>query len=99
MAPIALRVEIAEIELVLAAELDRRRGAGDLARDEGFAAQRALVVEEYPVGRVDAVRLAIIDDDPIGVEFGRRIGRARVEWGCFRLRRLCTRPYSSEVEA
>ena len=42
MAPVALGVEIAEIKLVLQPELDRGDRARDLARDEGFAARRAL---------------------------------------------------------
>ncbi len=39
VAPVALGVEIAEIEALLQAELDRRDRARDLARDEGLAAR------------------------------------------------------------
>lgn len=45
MAPVALGVEIAEVELVLPGELDGGGGAGDFASDEGLAAQRAFMVE------------------------------------------------------
>ena len=79
MAPIALGVEIAEIEPLLHAEMDRRDGAGDLAGDESFAADRALVIEQDAVRGVDAVGLAIVDRNPVGVELGRRIRRARIE--------------------
>ena len=45
MAPVALGIEIAEKQLLLAAELYRRCGARNLARHERLAAQRAFVVE------------------------------------------------------
>jgi hypothetical protein len=54
VAPVALGVQIADVEAFLQAELDRRDGAGDLARDEGLAPNRALVVEQ------DAVRNGVV---------------------------------------
>ena len=47
-APVALRVEVAEPQLVREAELDARRRVGDLAGDELQAAPRRFVVEEDP---------------------------------------------------
>src|SRR5947207_3237067 len=49
MAPIALGIEIAEIEARLKALVDRGHRAGDLAGDEGLAARRPLMVEEDAV--------------------------------------------------
>ena len=49
MAPVALGVEVAEVELVLQAELDRGDRAGDLARDEGLAADRASWLNRMPL--------------------------------------------------
>jgi len=46
VAPVALGLEVAEVELVLQAVLDAAYGAGDLARDKGLAAALALVVEQ-----------------------------------------------------
>ena len=46
VAPVALGVEIAELEHVELAELDLGAPIGDLARDELAAAQRRLVVEQ-----------------------------------------------------
>ena len=60
VAPVALRVEVAQVEVVLQAQGDARHGAGDLARHEGLAADRALVVEEDAVGGVQAVGLAVV---------------------------------------
>lgn len=45
MAPVALGVDVPEIEARLLSQRDLRRGAGDLARDERPPATRALVVE------------------------------------------------------
>src|ERR1700689_1103676 len=60
--------------------MDRRDAASDLARDERFAADRALVVEQDAVRCMQAVGLAIVDGNPICVELGGGIGRARIKW-------------------
>ncbi len=49
--PIALGVEIADIEGLLQPVMDRRHRPGDLAGDEGFAAGGAFKIEENAVGR------------------------------------------------
>jgi hypothetical protein len=54
VAPVALGVEVAEVERVLEAHLDPGGGAGDLAGDEGLAAAGRLVVEEDAVAGVQA---------------------------------------------
>ncbi len=79
MAPIALAVDIADIELLLQAEMNGGHGAGDLAGDEGFAAGRPLMVEQDAVRRMQAIGLAVIDGDPIGIKLGRRIRAARIK--------------------
>src|SRR5580692_6743936 len=60
-APVALGVEVAEGHLLLRARGDAADGPGDLARHEVLAAPRALVIEEEPVAREHAVRLAVVD--------------------------------------
>ena len=67
---------------------DRGDGAGDLAGDEGLAADRALVVEQDAVRGVHAVGLAVVHRDPVGVDLGGAVGRARVERRGLRLRHL-----------
>ena len=79
MAPVALGIEIADIESLLQTVLDRRHRAGDLAGNEGFSAHRPFMVKQNAIGGMDAVGLAVIDGDPIGVELGRGIRRARIE--------------------
>ncbi len=88
MAPVAQRAHVAQVQAVLQPERDACDGARDLARDEGFAAHRRLVVEQDAVAGVDAVGLAVIDGDPVGVELGHRVGAARIEGRGFLLRNL-----------
>ena len=45
-------------------------GTSDLTCHKGLAAAWTLVVEQNTVGGMHAVRLAVVDDDPVGVEFG-----------------------------
>lgn len=73
MAPVALRVQIAEKKLVLQPELDARCGASDLPRDKGLSPARRLVVEENAVASEQAIRLAEIDGDPVGVQLGHAV--------------------------
>ena len=79
VAPVAPGVEVPEQQPVLQPQGDAAGGAGDLARDERLAAARALVVEEDPAAGEQAVRLAVVHRDPVGVELGRAVGGARVE--------------------
>ena len=81
IAPVAERVEVAEIELVLIALLDACRRQGDLAGDEGLAATFALVVEEDAVDGEHAVALAVVLHNPKAVLLGHAVRRARIE-GC-----------------
>ena len=86
VAPVAQGGEIAEVETFLQANSNAREGARDFSGDEGFAADRAFVVEQDAVTRIDAVGLAVVDGDPVGVELGDGVGAARVEGRCFLLR-------------
>ncbi len=88
MAPVALGVEVAEEERLLQADLDAREAAGDLAGDEGLAAQGRLVIEEDAVAGVHAVGLAIIHTDPEGVQLGDSVRRTRIEGRRLALRDL-----------
>src|SRR5437899_553615 len=88
MSPVARGIEIAEVHSLLQAMLDRRHRARDLAGDESFAADRALVVEQDPVRGMYPVGFAVIDCDPMSVKLRRRIRRARVKRRCFVLRDL-----------
>ena len=88
VAPVALGVEIAEIEPFLQSACDRGDGARDLAGDKGLAAERALVIEQDPVRGVHSVGFAIVHDRPVGEKFGDAVGAARVERRLLRLRNL-----------
>ncbi len=84
--PVALGVEVAEVEMLLLAELDGSDGAGDFASDKGLAPAWAFVVEEDAVRGVHAVAFAVVHGDPIGIHFCRAVGAAWPEGGCFGLR-------------
>jgi len=79
--PVALGVDVAEVEALLQSLADARDGDGDLARDEGGTTAGRLVVEEDAVGQVHAVGLAVVDEDPEGVLLRDSVGRAGVEGG------------------
>ena len=74
--------------MLLEPELDGGDRARDLAGDEGLAAHRAFMVEQDAVRGMHAVGLAIVHRDPIGVELGCGIGRARIEGRRLALRDL-----------
>ena len=58
---------------------DRGRVPGDLAGDELEAPARALVVEQDAAGRVEVVRLPVIDRDEVTVDLGHSIRGPRIE--------------------
>jgi hypothetical protein len=99
MAPVAPGVEIAEKELALQPVGDGSDASGDLAGDEGLTADRALVVEQDSVRGMNAVGFAVVDRDPVGIELGGPVRRARIERRGFRLGISWTLPYIYEVEA
>lgn len=79
MTPVALGIEVAQVQAVLQAKLDARQGAGDLAGHERLAADRGFVIEQDAVAGVHAVGLAVVDCDPVGIQFGHGVGATRIE--------------------
>ena len=69
-------------------QFDGGDGAGDLARHEGLAAQRAFMVEQDAVRRMHAIGFAVIDRDPVGIKLGGGIRPARIEGRRLALRHL-----------
>jgi len=80
VAPVALGIEVAEVEFVLEAHLDAGGGTGDLAGHEGLSAAGALVIEEDAVGSMQVVGLPVIHGQPVGEDLGAAVGGAWVEW-------------------
>src|SRR5207237_2637528 len=91
-APVALSLDIAEIEHFFEARLDAGDAARDLAGDEGFAADRALVVEQDAVASIHAVGLTVVHRNPVAVQFCDAVRRTRIEW-----RRLLLRHFLHEA--
>src|SRR5213594_1448502 len=88
VAPVTLGLEIAEIDLLLQARLDVGDRPADLARHEGLATPRRLVVEQDAVGGEQAVALPVIHRRPEGKDFRHAVRAARVERGRLALRDL-----------
>ena len=86
MTPVTLGIHIAKVKTLLQAQLDARQCPGDLSGDKGLPAQRTFMIEQNAVAGIDSVGFPIIDGDPVGIEFGNRIGRARVKRRRLRLR-------------
>src|SRR6266702_5928525 len=86
MAPVALGPEVAEVNRIFETDLDAGDAAGDLARDKRLAADRALVIEQDAVGSIHAIGFAVVHGDPVAIELGDAIGRARIERRRFLLR-------------
>ena len=84
--PVPLGIEVAEVEFLLKPKFDPRGGPSDFPRHEGLAAAGTLVVEKNPARAVDAVALAVVDRDPVGIEFGHAIRAAGIEGRGLRLR-------------
>jgi hypothetical protein len=86
VSPVALGVEVAQVELLLQAGLDAPDGAGDLAGHERLAAAGRLVVEQDAVAREEVVALAVVHGLPEAIDLGAGVRRARVEGRRQRLR-------------
>ena len=76
-APVPLRVQVAEPQLVLLPVVDAGHAVRDLACHELDAPARRLVVEEDAAAGVHAEALPVVDGDPVPVELrDRRRGSA-----------------------
>ena len=88
-APVAVRFEVAEGELVAASpSLMRATPSRDLARDELEAAPRRLVVEQDAGAGEQAVALAVVDGDVVAEHLRHAVRAARVERRHLGLRHL-----------
>lgn len=88
MTPITLSVQVTEVQARLLAKRNLSDRPRDLARHKGPTTARTLVIEQDPVARVHSIRLAIIDSNPVSIEFGHTVRRTRVEWCSLGLRSL-----------
>ena len=79
--PVALRFEVSEKKLLLEAQFDPGRGAGDLPGDEGLAAAGRFMVEEDPVGGKEVVCIPVVSDNVVCIHLGRGVGALRLKGG------------------
>src|SRR5262245_48040020 len=81
MAPIALSIQIPKTKRLLFTQLNSCDCTANFSGNESLAADRAFMIEQYSVRSMKAVGLSVVYRDPIGIQFCRRIRRARIE-GC-----------------
>ena len=92
VAPVPLRVQVPEPQLLLPPLLDRRHAHRDLPGHEVLSAAGGLVVEEDAVRDVHPVALAVVHGHPVAVDLGDRVGRAGMEGRSLRLGGLLHQP-------
>jgi hypothetical protein len=88
MTPITFGIQVTKIHAALFSKANVSDRAGNFTRHKGPASPRTLVIKENTIASIDFVGFAIVHRDPIGVQLGDTIRRARVEWRSFRLRSL-----------
>ncbi len=81
VAPVALGLQVAQVQLLAQAQLDPGGVVGDLAGDELDAAARRLVVEEDARDPENVVAFPVVDRDPMAVDLGHAVGAAGMEGG------------------
>ena len=86
--PVAVRLEVAEVELLLDPELDSGDPVRYLARDELEAAARRLVIEQDAGAGEQPVALPVVDRDVMPEHLRHAIRAARVERRQLGLRHL-----------
>ena len=64
--PVPARLQVADFQPILLAEMDAGDGICDLSRDEFAPAQRGFMVEQDAAAGKDAVRFAIVHRSPMG---------------------------------
>src|SRR5258707_1149733 len=81
MAPVPLRIQIAQIQCLLKSDMNAGQRPGDLPGDKGLATQGRFMIEKDAVAGIKAVSLTIIDRDPVGIYLRRAVGGSRVKGG------------------
>ena len=79
MSPVALCIQIAELDRFLQAERDSGSCIGDFARDKFLAAALGFMIEEYAAAGKKSETLAVILCDPVTVQLGDTVRAARIE--------------------
>ena len=69
MAPVALCRKVTQENGFLHAQCDPRQGPGDLAGYKGLTADGRFVVKKDTVTGMDTVSFAVINGDPVGIQF------------------------------
>ena len=79
VAPVALRIEGYRCKACPAVRGEWPRRRGSPCGLERFLLATDFMVEQNAVRRVKAIGFAVVDHDPVRIEFGRRVGRTWIE--------------------
>ena len=79
MSPVALRVQIAQLHMILQSERDPRRRIGDLPRDEFQSPALRFVIEQNAAAGEQPEALTVILCDPVAVQLCNTVGAARIK--------------------
>src|SRR4029450_4669769 len=83
--PIALGIEIPQVNFSLQACLDSCCRPGDLPSNEGFAAAWRFMIKKDSVASKNAVALTVIEGDPVSINLGCTVRTPRIEGSRFSL--------------
>ena len=97
--PVPLGIQIPQIKLSLLPGHDAGHRLGNLAGDKGLPPARALMIEEDPVGGIEAVSFPVIDREPVGEDLGTTVRTSGIESRGFSLWIFPALPNISELEA
>src|SRR5260370_1068280 len=86
--PIALRREVAEVELLLQPGFNACNRTSDLPRDKSFTSPGTFMVKKNSAASKNSVRLTIVNRRPMSVQLCRTVRATRIERCALRLRSL-----------
>ena len=86
VAPISLRVQIAQAQFLLQARLDPGHRSSHLAGDKLESPTRRLMIEQDARTGIEPLTLTVVDGDPVPIEFGHPVGTSGIKGGGLRLR-------------
>ena len=86
MAPITFGIDVSEVQTVTFSEVYFGNSASNLSSHKRTTTAGTFMVKEDAINGEHVIRFAIVDDNPIRIQFRHTIRRARVKGRCLGLR-------------
>src|SRR5215475_13442196 len=77
--PIALGIEVAQVEFILQSSPNMGNRTGYFAGYESFPSTWRLMIKKDAIAGEDPITLSVVHGNPIGINLGSAVGAARVE--------------------